>query len=70
LKEWIALTTANVRAEVIALRSTMLPALECRVTAQATLIEHRLLTRLGGLVVVMPGIILGALRYLPPGLGG
>ena len=49
MKEWIALTTANVRAEVIALRSTMLPALECRVTAQATLIEHRLLTRLGGL---------------------
>ena len=66
MKEWIVLTTANVCAEVIALRSTMLPALEGRVTAQATLIEHRLLTRLGGPVVVMPGIILAALRYWPP----
>jgi hypothetical protein len=30
-------------------------------------VEHRLLTRLGGLAVVMTGIILAALRYLPLG---
>ena len=34
------------------------------------LIEHRLLTRLGALVVVVTGVILAALRYWLPGHGG
>ncbi len=34
--------------------------------AEMTLIEHRLLTRLGGLIVVVAGSLSAALRYLPP----
>jgi hypothetical protein len=30
------------------------------------LVEHRLLTRLGGLVVVVAGLIFAAIRYFPP----
>jgi hypothetical protein len=41
------------------------------VGARIDLVEHRLLTRLGGLVVVAAGILFAALRYLPPpGHGG
>ena len=35
------------------------------------LIEHRLVTRLGGLVIVVAGVLFAVLRYLPPaGHGG
>jgi hypothetical protein len=37
-----------------------------RVEARVDLVEHRLLTRLGGLVVVAAGVLFAALRYLPP----
>jgi hypothetical protein len=36
------------------------------VEAKLTQAEHRLLTRLGAVVVVAVGIILAAMRYLPP----
>ena len=36
-----------------------------RINSRIERVEHRLLARLGGLVVVMTGIILAALRYLP-----
>ena len=46
-------------------------AVETRLSARIDLVEHRLLTRLGGLVVVAAGILFAALRYLPPpGHGG
>jgi hypothetical protein len=47
--------------------------LDAKITAgraDLTLVEHRLFTRLGGLAVVLTGIILAALRYLPPGHSG
>lgn len=45
---------ASVRSEIVAVR------------AEITLVEHRLLTRLGGLAVVLTGLLFAALRYLPP----
>jgi hypothetical protein len=37
------------------------------VRANADLIEHRLLTRLGGLMIVVGGVLFAALHYWPPG---
>jgi hypothetical protein len=34
--------------------------------AGMVLIEHRLLTRLGGLVMLVARVLFAALRYLPP----
>jgi len=53
-----------VRDEVTALRVAV-QAMERHLNARIERVEHRLLTRLGGLVVVMTGITLAALRYLP-----
>jgi hypothetical protein len=36
--------------------------------AEIALVEHRLLTRLGGLTVVLLGILFAALHYWPPGM--
>jgi hypothetical protein len=36
------------------------------VRADLVLVEHRLMTRLGGLAVVLTGIIIAVLCYLPP----
>jgi hypothetical protein len=36
------------------------------VSAKADLIEHRLLTRLGGLMIVVGGVLFAALHYWPP----
>jgi hypothetical protein len=36
------------------------------VSAKADLIEHRLLTRLGGLMIVVGGALFAALHYWPP----
>ena len=52
------------RDEVTALRVAV-QAMERHLNARIERVEHRLLTRLGGLVVVMSGITLAALRYLP-----
>jgi hypothetical protein len=37
------------------------------VRAEIALVEHRLMTRLGGVIAVAVGIILAAIRYLPHG---
>ena len=36
------------------------------VRSEMALIEHRLLTRLGSLIVIVAGLLFAALRYLPP----
>ena len=33
---------------------------------EIALVEHRLITRLGSLIVVVAGVLFAALRYLPP----
>jgi hypothetical protein len=40
-----------------------------RIEAKLELIEHRLMTRLGALVVVLLGLLFAALHYWPPGHG-
>jgi hypothetical protein len=60
---------AVVRAELQAVR-TEVQSVRTDLKGDMALIEHRLLTRLGGLIVVMSGIILAALRYWPPGHSG
>jgi hypothetical protein len=42
-------------------------AVETQLSARIDLVEHRLLTRLGGLVVVVVGILFAALHYWPAG---
>jgi hypothetical protein len=37
-----------------------------RVEARVDLVEHRLMTRLGGLMVVVGGAVVAALHYWPP----
>jgi hypothetical protein len=59
---------AVVRAELQAVR-TEVQGVPTDLRDNIALIEHRLLTRLGGLVVVT-GVILAALRYWLPGPGG
>ena len=39
-------------------------------SARIDLVEHRLLTRLGGLMVVGFGVLFAALHYWPPGHSG
>jgi hypothetical protein len=60
----VSVEAARVRDEVTALRVAV-QAMERHLNARIERVEHRLLTRLGGLVVVMTGITLAALRYLP-----
>jgi hypothetical protein len=38
-----------------------------RVETTIQLLEHRMTIKLGGLIIAATGIILAALRYLPPG---
>ena len=49
---------AHVDAQIAALRAEL--------KSEMALLEHRLLTRLGGLMVVPFGLLFAALRYLPP----
>jgi hypothetical protein len=57
--------TAALRGElqsaVAALRSEM-----AQLRSEMALLEHRLLVRLGSLMVVVAGLLFAALRYLPP----
>jgi hypothetical protein len=60
------------KADVEAVRGN-LAATEIRLNGQITavradlaLVEHRLVTRLGGLAVVLSGLIIAALHYWPP----
>jgi hypothetical protein len=41
-------------------------AVRADLSAKIDLVEHRLLTRLGGLAIVMGGVLFAALRYWPP----
>jgi hypothetical protein len=54
-------TKVDVQASEAALRSEI-----AAVRADLSLVERRLFTRLGGLIVVVTGIILAVLRFLPP----
>ena len=61
---------AHVREEVAHLRGAM-QALERHINARIERVERQLLTRLGGLIVVVGGVLFAALRYLPAlGHGG
>jgi hypothetical protein len=56
---------AAVRADVQSAKAE-LKADIAAVRANADLIEHRLLTRLGGLMIVVGGVLFAALHYWPP----
>jgi hypothetical protein len=58
-------TESALMANVAAVRAD-LHATETRLKGEIALVEHRLLTRLGGLIIVATGIIMIGLRYLPP----
>jgi hypothetical protein len=45
---------------------TQVAALRADLKAEIALLEYRLLTRLGGLIVILSGLLFAALRYLPP----
>lgn len=51
---------------LVAGEATRLDAGISGVRADLTLVEHRLMTRLGGLMVVLAGLLFAALRYWPP----
>ena len=53
------------KADVQAVRTDM-QAGEARLNARIDLVEYRLLTRLGGLAVMLSGAIVAALHYRPP----
>jgi hypothetical protein len=61
----VAAVRTDLKADIAAARAD-LHATESRLKGENALVEHRMITRLGGLVVVAVGIILAALRYLPP----
>jgi hypothetical protein len=63
---------ASVRGELAAMKGELkgdIAAVKMEITgvsAKADLIEHRLLTRLGGLMIVVGGVLFAALHYWPP----
>lgn len=57
-------TKSDVQSSEARLRSEI-----AAVRADLALVEHRLLTRLGGVVVVAVGVLFAALHYWPPGHG-
>jgi hypothetical protein len=54
-------TKADVQSAMAELKADI-----AAVRANAGLIEHRLLTRLGGLMIVVGGVLFAALHYWPP----
>ncbi len=61
LKADIAAVSADLRRTEVSLKADIAAA-----RANADLIEHRLLTRLGGLTIVVGGVLFAALHYWPP----
>ena len=55
---------AETKGDIQELRSEM-----ALLRADMALLEHRLLTRLGGLIVVLVGLLFAALHAWPPGHG-
>jgi hypothetical protein len=55
----------ELKADVAAVRAD-LREMELRLQAQIAAVEHRLITRLGGLTIAVAGVLFAALRYLPP----
>jgi hypothetical protein len=56
---------ADLQAVEAALK-TDLRAVETALRAEMALLEYRMLTRLGSLIVVVAGLLFAGLRYLPP----
>jgi hypothetical protein len=61
LKADIAHAATTLRVEMGALKADI-----ARLDGRIDLVEHRLMTRLGGLMVVLAGILFAALRMWPP----
>jgi hypothetical protein len=57
----LAATKGELKADIAGVRTQI-----ADVSARADLIEHRLLTRLGGLMIVVGGVLFAALHYWPP----
>lgn len=57
----IAALRSDLKGDIAAVRTDVVAA-----RGEAALIEHRLLTRLGGLMVVVAGALFAALHYWPP----
>jgi hypothetical protein len=66
LKADIAAFRSGLKADIAAFRSE-LKADIAALRAEIALVEHRLMTRLGGAIAVAVGIILAAVRFLPHG---
>jgi hypothetical protein len=72
LRNELKASEAAIRSDIVAVRGALaaetarLDTRIERLDAKVELIGHQLLTRLGGLVVVVAGILFAALRYLPP----
>jgi pyridoxal biosynthesis lyase PdxS len=64
LRSEMAQLGTNLRADMATLRAEM-----ATLRADMALVEHRLLTRLGGLIVVLLGLLFAALHAWPPGHG-
>ena len=61
----IAAVRAELKGDLAALRAELKGDLAA-VRGEMSLLEHRLLIRLGGLMVVLLGLLFAALRYFPP----
>jgi hypothetical protein len=57
----IAAVRSDLKGDIAAVRTEIVA-----VRGEAALVEHRLLTRLGGLMVVVAGVLFAALHYWPP----
>jgi hypothetical protein len=58
-------TEVTLKADIAAMRAD-LHVTETRLKDEIALVEHRLLTRFGGLLVVALGLLFAALHYWPP----
>jgi hypothetical protein len=61
----ITLLRTELKADIAAVR-TEVKADVAAVRAELDLVKHQLITRLGGLVVVVAGLLFAALHYWPP----